>query len=177
MIALVRHPALVGTVGLCYGRRDFPWAAPERDIPLILAQLRHLSAPTVYSSPSPRCARLAARLSGDICFDPRLLELDFGAWEGCAWETIPRSALDDWAADPWHFAPPGGESGAALVERVRAFAADRLAPDGVHIVISHGGPLKVLSRLLRGEAIDLMVAAPPLGSVAFITPSDRSGET
>jgi alpha-ribazole phosphatase len=80
---------------------------------------------------------------------------------------VPRTALDAWAADPWGFAPPGGESGGALVARVRAvFAA--LRPGTV--VVSHGGPLKVLAALIAGRPVDLLAAAPPMGSCLLHPP-------
>ena len=95
--------------------------------------------------------------------DDRLMELDFGAWEGLPWDDVPREALDAWAADPWAFCPPGGETGAALVARIRAFWSD--LPMGDHILISHGGPLKVLAALATNQPIDLLAPAPAPGSV------------
>jgi alpha-ribazole phosphatase len=103
---------------------------------------------------------------GPARVDRRLLELDFGEWEGCAWDDVPRIALDAWAADPWGFAPPGGETGAALVGRTRSFATEIATGD--HVVVSHGGPLKVLRHILRGASIDLLAPAPGLGSVMRI---------
>jgi alpha-ribazole phosphatase len=73
------------------------------------------------------------------------------------------------------FAPPGGESGSALVDRVRDVLA-RLREDRQDcVVVSHGGPLKVLTALLLGVPLDLLVAAPPMGVTRFITiPVDES---
>ena len=100
--------------------------------------------------------------------DHRLLELDFGAWEGLPWDAVPRGALDDWAADVHGFAAPGGESGSALIARVTGFYAD-LGP-GNHVIVAHGGPLKVLAALARGHTVDLLAPAQPLGSVLVIPP-------
>jgi alpha-ribazole phosphatase len=163
MISLVRHPRVAIAPGICYGRLDVVIAAPD-SVTSIAEQVRAIGA-TVWSSPARRC-RAVADAIGPHRIDARLLELDFGAWEGCRWDDIPRDELDRWAADPWGFAPPRGESGAALVQRVTAFRDDILAGD--HVVVSHGGPLKVLMQMLRGETVDLMVPPPPLGSVTTI---------
>jgi alpha-ribazole phosphatase len=81
---------------------------------------------------------------------------------------IGRAALDLWAASPLTFAPPGGESGAELLTRVRDFHA-RLCQDQQDcVVVSHGGPLKVLLALLLGTQVDLLAPAPPIGSVRIV---------
>lgn len=134
----------------------------------MLARLGGLRPRSIRSSPARRCHLLAraiaAALGGEVVLDDRLLELDFGAWEGLAWDLVPREALDRWAADLAGFAPPAGESGAALVERVAA-VLPALPERGTHLVVSHGGPLRVLRSLLRGEPVDLGRPAPALGSV------------
>ena len=115
---------------------------------------------TVWTSPARRC-RMVAEALGPHTVDARLQELDFGTWEGQAWDAVPRAMLDAWAADLMGFAPPGGESGAALVARAGAFVAGLAAGD--HVVITHGGPLKVLGAMLRGSPVDLLAPAPALG--------------
>jgi alpha-ribazole phosphatase len=163
MIALIRHPPLAIAPGICYGRRDLAIADPA-SVPPIVQQVRAMSA-TVWTSPLRRC-RIVADAIGANRVDARLIEMDFGAWDGLAWDAIPRAALDEWAADPLAFAPPGGEMGAALAARVTAFR--EALPAGDHVVVSHGGPLKILAALLRGVAVDLMAPSLPLGSVTFI---------
>ncbi|MGZ6329257.1 MAG: histidine phosphatase family protein [Candidatus Limnocylindrales bacterium] len=56
--------------------------------------------------------------------DARLLEMDYGAWEGLTYEQIsvrdgPARRL--WEADPASLACPGGESGNDVAARVRSF--------------------------------------------------------
>ncbi|MCQ4158833.1 histidine phosphatase family protein [Roseomonas sp. GC11] len=160
--ALVRHGPIALPPGHCYGRLEVaPLPCPPPALPPALA-----GAP-VFASPARRCRPLAEALAAGqpVRWDARLLELDFGAWEGQPWDAVPRAALDAWAADPWGFAPPGGESAAALVERIRAFRAD--LPERA-IIIAHGGPLKVLAALLRGEEVDLFAPTQELGSLVFI---------
>ena len=162
MITLVRHPP-VDAGGRCYGRLDLAVADPATAMALA-DRLKPLDG-TIWTSPARRC-RIVADALGGHCVDERLQELDFGEWEGVSWDDVPRASLDAWAADPWGFAPPGGESGRALVARVTPFA--RLCAEGDHVVISHGGPLKVLASVLLGEPIRLLSAPPAPGSVTYI---------
>ncbi len=149
--------------GTCYGRTDLALADPASVAPLAAA-VRVTSA-TVWSSPARRCRAVAEAL-GPHRIDARLLELDFGAWESVAWDDIARTDVDAWAADPWHNAPPRGETGRGLAARVTEFAAE--LGRGDHVVITHGGPLKVLTAVLRGAPVDLMAPPPPLGSITRI---------
>ena len=152
--------------GVCYGRLDLPVA----DLQAARGLAARLAAfgGVLWSSPARRCRVVADAVGRAVIVDPRLQELDFGAWEGLAWDAVPRAALDRWAADLAGFAPPGGESGAALIGRVSAFAA--ALPEGDHVVITHGGPLKVLLAVLQGVAVDLAGPAPAVGSVTLIAP-------
>ena len=143
-------------------------------VPALVARLAGYGG-TIWTSPAQRCRVVAEalglnrRVQCSPVVDDRLQELDFGEWEGVAWDAVPRAALDTWAADLRGFAPPGGETGAALVARVASFAA--ALPPGDHIVVTHGGPLKILPSILRGEPVDLAVPAPGLGSVTLIGPA------
>ena len=100
--------------------------------------------------------------------DPRLLELDFGDWDGLDWDQVPRAELDRWAADPLFFAPPGGESGSALVERITAVQADLLARNRSCLLVSHGGPLRLLGPMLAGAPPDLLAPAPAMGTLRIV---------
>ena len=168
---LVRHPAPGIRPGLCYGRLDVPvHPAAAATIGRVAARLARCGRVAhVRTSPARRCCALAEAV-GELCgvtpvADARLQELDFGAWEGLPWDEVPRADLDAWAESPMLFAPPGGESGAALVARVRGVCDEIRRADEDCAVVSHGGPLKVLAALLRGETPDLLAPAPPLGSV------------
>ena len=168
-IVLVRHSAPLIAPGICYGRLDLP-LHPDADIDRLAHDPLLPGSRRVWTSPSRRCRELADRiaeiLSVPLCADPRLLELDFGEWEGKPWDNTPRADLDRWAADLHGFRPQGGESGAELVARVKDFH-DGLNQDCV--VVSHGGPLRVLSALLRGEPVDLLKPSQAVGTmVEFI---------
>jgi alpha-ribazole phosphatase len=172
-IALVRHPAALIAPGLCYGRTDIPLRTESiAALPEMAGRLAGFAAQAVWSSPAARCVVTSEFIARDRevrpCVDARLLELDFGTWEGRNWDAVPRDELDRWADDPLVFAPPGGETGAALIARVKAFHRDLLARARDCIVVSHGGPLKVLSALLLNTPIDLLAPPPGLGSITIV---------
>lgn len=172
-IAFVRHTAVEVAPGICYGRLDLPLAASAgADMAAVAARLANFGATRLWSSPATRCRRLAEALAPAIgaepLFDDRLLELDLGAWEGRPWDDVPRAELDRWAADPLGFAAPGGEAGHALISRVSAAFEEITARPGQPVVITHGGPLRILSALGRRMPVDLLAPAPALGSVEIV---------
>jgi alpha-ribazole phosphatase len=174
-IALIRHTAPLVAPGICYGRLDVD-VRDVAEFAAVRAGLGGFRGAHVWSSPARRCRLLAEAIAADATIDGRLAELNFGAWEGLPWDAIPRDPLDRWAADPAGFAPPGGESGAALIARVTAFHAALVSAIGDQIVVSHGGPLKILQALLAGREPDLLAPAPAWGSVIIfsIIPSFRT---
>lgn len=165
MIWLVRHTAVRVAPGICYGRSDLGLAGTATD-DIRRAAVGLPAGTLVVSSPARRCAALAAAIDPRFSTDARLLELDFGAWEGLAWDDVPRPALDAWAADPWGFAPPGGETGAALLARVRAFWVQ--TTHRPLIIVSHGGPLRLLRQLAEGRPPDILETPPALGAAIRI---------
>lgn len=145
---LIRHPAPQIAPGVCYGRSDLLLAEPAAVAAGRLRDELPAGLPVV-SSPARRCLELAQALHPAPQADVRLWEVDFGAWEGLPWDAIDRTALDAWAADPFGFAPPGGESPAAMAARVVAFA-DSLDRARDLVVVGHHGPLRVLIAHLLG---------------------------
>ena len=166
----MRHPAPDVAPGVCYGRLDVGLSpAGQAALDPMRGALVATGVAKVVTSPARRCLVLARAVSPRPIVDPRLQELDFGAWEGLPWDAVPRSGLDAWAADPPGFAPPGGESGAALIARVRSAVAALLDAGEDCIVIAHGGPLRLIPALLRGEPPDLLAPAPPIGAILHVT--------
>lgn len=94
--------------------------------------------------------------------DARLREIGFGSWEGSTWAEIRRRDPAGAAGrdrDRWHHRPPGtgGESYAALVERVGPLLAD-LERDTV--IVAHGGVAR--AALVALGHLDIY-AAPRIG--------------
>ena len=172
-VALLRHPPVRTRPNHCYGRTDLPlldgW---EATLPALAATLAAVPPLLVRTSPLSRCLLPAQALGGlleiPVHIDPRLIELDFGEWDGLDWDDVPRASLDLWAADPLGFAAPGGESGTMLMRRVEAVCADIRAKAVDCLVVSHGGPLRLLGPMLRGEVPDVLAPAPAMGSLEIV---------
>lgn len=148
-LTLLRHPR-VDAPGICYGQSDVPLANGAEDA-IAKTVLQVPQAQRLVSSPSPRCLALAEALSRatalPLTLDPRLLELDFGTWEGRAWSQIPRAESDAWAEDPVTRAPPGGESFGQLQTRVAAALTGLVRT----LVVTHAGPIRA-AQILTGRA-------------------------
>jgi len=135
---------------MCYGRRDVvvnddATAGVARSVRALLP-VEVLAAAPVHSSPLSRCASLAIALAPGraAVITPDLLELDFGSWEGRAWDAVPRAELDAWASDPWTYAPGGGESARSASLRFQAWAL-RLKNSGhdAVIAVTHAGLIRL----------------------------------
>jgi broad specificity phosphatase PhoE len=92
--------------------------------------------------------------------DARLKELTFGAWEGLTWAEV--AARDPVGAktrekDKWDFVPPGGESYAMLLERVKPWLAEL---DGDTFLVAHGGVARAFLTLLAGMPRTEAAGAP-----------------
>ena len=153
---LVRHAPVLAPPGLCYGASDLP-AEPQATAlaaAALAAQLPQRSA--LCTSPLQRCERLAQALQAlrpdlSLRVDPRLREMDFGAWEGRPWDAIPRTAFEAWTADFAH-ARPGehGETVTEVMQRVAAAWDDARAQGGDTLWVTHGGVMRAALLLARG---------------------------
>ena len=143
---LVRHLAPLVAIGTCYGRTDVAVDPAEQALALPALLARLPAGAPVISSPLIRCASLASALSGEVRFDARLAELDFGNWEMRSWEQIPRAEIDAWAADVANYRTGGGESVLAMALRIDAFydaLMDETWPQAV--IVCHAGAMRLLS--------------------------------
>jgi alpha-ribazole phosphatase len=152
---LIRHPRPDIAPGICYGASDVP--VPEAELARVHAALTAAGVPgmrPVVSSPLRRCAELARRLAPrSLRLDPRLAEMDFGAWELRPWDAIPRHEIDAWAADLLGCRPGGAENVLDVAHRVAAGLADlRDEPAGEPevVVICHAGTIRLLSEIVSG---------------------------
>lgn len=174
---LLRHARPLIDAGVCYGRLDV-----AADAALTAQAAKNFSAaragstssiPSVAGAPaalchSPlqRCEQLVRTLTAlepdlthNACADARLQEMDFGAWEGLPWEQIPRAEIDAWAADLAHYAPGGGESLAAMLQRVKKALQHSWAHDSQHgqrdvVWVTHAGVIRCVQWLQqRGDAL------------------------
>ena len=143
---LVRH----GETPASLGRTLAGWA----DVPLTehgeaqAAALRPLLEGErfdgVWSSDLRRAARTARlAVAADAKEDRRLREMSFGSLEGRPWETLDESWQQALARFEG-FEPPGGETFSDLRRRVLSFVES--LPPGRHLVFTHGGVVRLISR-------------------------------
>ncbi len=170
---LVRHTPVNVHAGTCYGRTDVPLddAALARLLPALHAQLP-LQA-VMLCSPLSRCLRLARGLQAlsqgrTIVVEPRLIERDFGEWEGRRWDDIPHEQIHAWAMDFLNYAPPGGESVSAMAKRSLSTLTYKPRTDHAAVVISHAGPLAAIAAHFNGVALSATSVGQQPGTVVTL---------
>jgi len=170
MLYLVRHgQTLWNTEARFQGQFDSPLTDLGRDqatrVGRALASEIDTSSGPIRSYVSPlgrtraTAALIGQSLPMSITEDPRLMEVDFGQWEGLTREDI----LSRFGTDPqlrpidWQFQAPGGETLDTVLDRIRAWRSEASLPA---LVVTHG----IISRLVRGLFADLghaeMLALP-----------------
>lgn len=154
---LVRHGEVDANIDLRYlGRRDDPLNATGRAQADRLADaFADLPVDGVLASPLARAAdtalAIATACSLDVALDHRLIELDFGHWEGLTRQQVlagghaTEELLARWEADPG-CPVPGGESLIDVRDRVVDLADELLAqrPGSSLALVTHMGPIKAL---------------------------------
>jgi broad specificity phosphatase PhoE len=150
MITFVRHGETAHNAdGRLQGRADVELSARGLEqVARLATRLATHEIASVYSSPLRRARQtaiaIAAVVGCEVEIDDRLIELDYGDWDGRPLAEIGPDAWAAWRADP-SFAPPGGESLQVVTARVDAFCRERFAATGVGvnvIAVSHVSPIK-----------------------------------
>ena len=154
---IVRHARPLIAAGICYGVLDVQADAAATD-----QAARELAdtLPTgavLRISPLTRCQQLARALCAlradlQARTDPRLREMDFGCWEGVAWDAIPQAALQAWTDDFGKHRFGGAESSNEVLTRVgRVWDEDHADHDTVWI--THGGVARAARLLADGVRV------------------------
>ena len=178
-ILLIRHCEVPDEYrGRCIGSTDVPLSEAGRAAARNLApQLASFAPETVVSSPLRRAVETAelAAPGREIRFDPRLTEIDFGAWEALTFAEIEQRATPEelrcWSESPGEMRFPGGESFPAFRRRVDAAFAELLAGTAGEIVavVTHGGPaMRILATLHHLPAERQHELLPPRGSITVL---------
>jgi len=150
-LLLVRHgESEANRAGLFLGRTDSPLSARGRVQVQQLAQaLKATPIRAIYSSPLKRAVDTASAL-GEASLDERLIEQDYGRWDGLRPEQaktrFPKAFASWWGGDP-DYAPPGGESLRHVAERMMALFDDLRATYGrgeIIALVGHGAALQSL---------------------------------
>jgi broad specificity phosphatase PhoE len=143
VLLIVRHGETGPNVeGRMLGRADPPLTSVGRTQARSLAAI--LPPPAlVVSSPLQRARDTAAAFGVAVEVDERWIELDYGELDGLSTSAVAEDMRVRWRTDA-SFAPPGGESLAALEARVRS-ACESLAAaaaSAVVVVVTHVSPIK-----------------------------------
>ena len=161
---LVRHgQSEWNRIGRIQGRSESPLTALGREQGTALGRLLRSALPDpgidIIASPLTRAFETAAIIAGelgravdDVRTDQRVIDFDLGILSGYpGWDAVAadhpelaRLRLED----PVHFHPPGGESGAEVLDRAGAFLAEREAAGRDTLVVCHG----VINKFLRAAA-------------------------
>ena len=152
-----RHPKPAAVKGRCIGWTDV--AVDHRKIKRLAHRIRSRArreglARVVHTSPLRRCAevgRQLARWGWRHHIDPRLLEMNFGEWDGRPWGDIGEPAVDAWCRDFGEHRAGGGESVADVLRRCAQFLAAS-ADTPVTCVVGHAGWISAAQWLARGES-------------------------
>jgi len=159
MIILVRHGRTQLNATHCLqGRVDAELdEVGENQATAVGAYLAQRDKPAkIISSPLRRAQQTAHRIAthfsiDDVVTDDRWIEIDYGVYDGLPLGDVPREVWNRWRTEP-EFTPKGGESFAALHQRVHA-ACEELAAndvDGDVIIVSHVSPMKSASAWALG---------------------------
>jgi len=143
---LIRHTTPDVEKGTCYGQLDLDVDNSfERETSEIREKVNALVPDAIFSSPLKRCQKLAKALFPDqaINIDERLMELNFGDWEGQLWANIPYRTLDDWSNNFVQQGPPNGESFQSLLNRTHEFESLVQEKKGNrHVIVTHAGIIR-----------------------------------
>jgi len=130
------------------GRTDIPLTEKGMQQAAVVAeQMKGISLDAVYSSPLERAYRTAQIASGgkEVIKDDRLIEADFGEWEGKTREEFVKenpALWNAWSNDPATTkAGDTGETAQEIIDRVEDFFLWALQrhKDGNIMVVAHNG--------------------------------------
>lgn len=149
-IHVVRHTAVEGMEGVCYGQSDVGLAKDY------MASFTQIEIEPLYdrviSSPLTRCTQLADYLQLPYETDSRLMEINFGNWELKKWDDITREEFDLWHQDYINTPPPNGESLASMQQRVLELLTElkNQHPMGKVLLITHAGVIRIIVSHIMG---------------------------
>jgi len=133
------------------GSTDLPLTEAGQEAARALrSKLEGVDFDDAVCSPLQR-ARRTAELAGfgEVRLDPRLVEWDYGDYEGITTPDIRRTE-PDWSV--WTHGAPGGESVEQMGARMDAALAD-LRDDARTLVVGHGHMLRALTARWLGQPV------------------------
>ena len=157
------------------------------DIPLSEEGLRKMrglrvpfSASRIFASPMQRTQQTAEALGlAAPILDARLMEQNWGRWEGMSLQAITEQEGKDAflrAGRKGDFRPPGGESTQELLDRVSEFLRDAAKEAGDAVAIVHLGVLRAAYTLATGWNMATPMPADLYVSKILVLELDASGK-
>jgi len=156
VIVCMRHATTEwNATGRMQGRRDIALSAAGRE------EILHWRLPDELgecadwiASPLERAVETATRLRGrPPRIEPALIEMDWGAWEGCDLAELRGRYGDAFARNEQRgldFRPPGGESPRDVVARLIGWLATLDARSQPIVAVTHKGVLRALLAIATG---------------------------
>lgn len=147
MIVLARHGQTeANRDALLVGRIDPPLTdLGVQQAERVAGALRTSDAVRVVASPLTRALQTATIIADvlglSVETDDRIIEMDYGAWDGMPLADVPIETWRAWRTDP-EFRPPDGESLRDVSLRVGAVMGEWLTADEPIIAVTHVSPIK-----------------------------------
>lgn len=154
-IYLIRHIEPSIEKGICYGQLDV--AIPENYYEQHQQIINDLpnDFDAVFSSPLSRCKLFAEQFSDSVIYDKRLMEVNFGDWEGKKWVDINQIELNTWMENYINVSPPNGESLTNLLNRFKEFTNElKTKKINKALIITHAGIIRCAMNVFNDLAID-----------------------
>ncbi|MHA1111712.1 MAG: alpha-ribazole phosphatase family protein [Promethearchaeota archaeon] len=156
-ILIARHTRVAVDPNLCYGTQDIPLADTFlEEAQAVKNRLKQwFPFDKVYSSPLTRAAKLAQFLqNGDITYDDRLKEIEFGPWEMITWEDIGLEKFSKWVEDVDENGPPT-ETYKDMTIRLKSFFDELIEkrPGEKILITTHSGAIRCILALYSGTPL------------------------
>lgn len=172
-IYLIRHTKVAIEQGVCYGQKDVDLAESyPKELEAVKEKLKGIEFDQVFTSPLSRAKKLATDIFGDnVQEEKRLMELNFGDWEGKVWDEIKDPLFPAWMNDFVNKKCSNGESFVMLRDRVLEFWNEVKAKDCERIAIfSHGGVMRTINAIDKNIKLEdsFNEPTPTFGEVVVI---------
>ncbi|MDX1710486.1 MAG: histidine phosphatase family protein [Rhodovibrionaceae bacterium] len=162
-LALLRHgPTDWNAAERIQGHTDVPLSEAGREAVAGWRLPKRVRGYTVYASPLARTCQTARLLDlPNVRLEPRLKEMNWGAWEGRRLQDLRLELGEDMRQrerQGFDFRPPGGESPRDLLERLTSWLREVADAGEPVLAITHKGVIRTLSAAASGWDL---VGKPP----------------
>jgi len=163
-LLLVRHGETAwNATGRFQGQMDTDLnTAGQRQAVAVAERLASEEIHAIYASDLRRAydtaVAISARHAVAVQADPRLREINFGAWQGLTYVQMQEQdseRLAAWNADRANRCPPGGESLSQVAKRLSLLLDEVCLQyvDQTVVLVSHGGTVRLVLCLLLGHPL------------------------